>query len=101
MVKLNEEDDFGFSLVSEAELKSIEETLAKQIADKEAEAAKLADTVQTTTTQMQTKMEGLVKMVMPLLNNLMQDPGKEYIYWPDRAAKIKAFKTKLENYIKE
>lgn len=100
MTKLNEDDDFGFSLVSEAELKSIEETLAKQVADKEAEAAKLADTVQSTTTQMQTKMEGLVKMVMPLLNNLMQDPSKEYIYWPDRSAKIKAFKAKLENYIK-
>lgn len=107
-MKLNEEDDFGFSLVSEAELKSIEETLSQQVADKEAEAAKasaeaakLARTVQLTTEQMQAKMEGLVKMVMPLLNNLMTEPSKEYIYWPDRVEKIKKFKTKIEAYIKQ
>lgn len=107
-MKLNEEDDFGFSLVSEAELKSIEETLSQQVADKEAEvaaaaaeAAKLAKTVQLTTEQMQAKLEGLVKMVMPLLNNLMTEPSKEYIYWPDRVEKIKKFKTKIEAYIKQ
>lgn len=107
-MKLNEEDDFGFSLVSEAELKSIEETLSQQVADKEAEAAKaaaeaakLARTVQLTTEQAQAKMEGLVKMVMPLLNNLMTEPSKEYIYWPDRVEKIKKFKTKIEAYIKQ
>lgn len=107
-MKLNEEDDFGFSLVSEAELKSIEETLSQQVADKEAEAAKaaaeaakLAKTVQLTTEQSQAKIEGLVKMIMPLLNNLMTEPSKEYIYWPDRVEKIKKFKAKVEAYIKQ
>ena len=84
--KLNEEDDFGFSLVSEAELKSVEESLTQQ--------------VEQTSTEMQAKLEGLVKMVMPLLDNLMQNPEKEYIYWPNRQEKIKAFKAKLQNYIK-
>lgn len=117
-VKLNEDDDFGFSLVSESELKSIEETLSKQIADKEAEARKAADAaavaaaklkqtasqvseLQLTQAQMQEKLEGLVKMFNPLLNNLMQGPDKEYIYWPDRVEKIKKFKQKIENYIKQ
>jgi len=86
MTKLNENDDFGFSLVSEAELKSVEESLTQQVEE--------------TSTQMQAKLEGLVKMVMPLLDNLMQNPEKEYIYWPNRQEKIKAFKTKLQNYIK-
>ena len=114
-VKLNEEDDFGFSLVSESELKSIEETLSKQIADKELEAKKAADAaalaaaklkqqaseLQLTQAQMQEKLEGLVKMFTPLLNNLMQGPDKEYIYWPDRVEKIKKFKQKIETYIKQ
>lgn len=86
MAKLNEDDDFGFSLVSEAELKSVEESLTQQ--------------VEQTSTEMQAKLEGLVKMVMPLLDNLMLNPEKEYIYWPNRQEKIKAFKAKLQNYIK-
>jgi hypothetical protein len=86
MAKLNEEDDFGFSLVSEEELKSVEVSLTQQVEE--------------TSTQMQAKLEGLVKMVMPLLDNLMQNPEKEYIYWPNRQDKIKAFKIKLQNYIK-
>lgn len=86
MTKLNENDDFGFSLVSEAELKSVEESLTQQVEE--------------TNTQMQAKLEGLVKMIMPLLDNLMLNPEKEYIYWPNRQEKIKAFKTKLQNYIK-
>lgn len=101
MIKLNEEDDFGFSLVSESELKSIEETLAKQLEEKERQAQETSTQLEMTTAQMQTKMEGLVKMVMPLLNNLMTDPTKEYIYWPDRADKIKKFKAKIEAYIKQ
>jgi hypothetical protein len=101
MIKLNEDDDFGFSLVSESELKSIEETLSKQLEEKERLAKETSSQLELTTTQMQTKMEGLVRMIMPLLNNLMTDPSKEYIYWPDRADKIKKFKAKIEAYIKQ
>lgn len=107
-MKLDETDDFGFSLVSEAELKTIESQLAEQLeqqqkaaAAKAAEAARLAQTVQMTNEQAQAKLEGLVKMVMPLINNLMSDPTKEYVYWPDRATKMKAFKAKLEAYLKQ
>lgn len=107
-VKLNEEDDFGFSLVSEAELKTIESQLAEELAqqqktaaEKAAEAAQLAQTVQTTNMQAQAKLDGLVKMITPLINNLMLDPTKEYVYWPDRAAKMKAFKAKLDAYLKQ
>ena len=37
----------------------------------------------------------VVKMVMPLLNNLSKEPDKPTIYWPERAVKVAAFKDKL------
>lgn len=68
------EDDFGFSLVSENELNA---------------------GVQDATD----KLHGLKNMIMPLLNNLMKNPDKEYIYWPDRIKKIQAFIKKMDAYI--
>ena len=32
--------------------------------------------------------KGLEKMIIPLLKNLMKNPEKEYIYWPNRTDKI-------------
>lgn len=37
----------------------------------------------------------VVKMVMPLLNNLSREPDKPTIYWPERAIKVQEFKDKL------
>jgi len=68
------EDDFGFSLISEDELNA---------------------GVQDVTN----KLHGLKKMIMPLLNNLMKNPDKEYIFWPDRVKKIQAFIKKMDSYI--
>lgn len=73
-MNIDEDDDFGFSLVSEEELN----------ADKQDAADKL---------------KGLRKMVMPLLKNLMKNPDKEYIYWPDRVKKIQDFIKKMDTYI--
>ena len=69
------EDDFGFSLISEEELNAG----VQDVTD---------------------KLHGLRKMVMPLLNNLMKNPDKEYIFWPDRVKKIQAFIKKMDDYIK-
>jgi len=77
-MKIDDEDDFGFSLVTSEELKNTDEL-----------------------TKLQMKLEGVVKMIMPLLNNLMANPEKEFIQWPDRVDKIKKFKAKLEKYMKE
>ena len=91
-MKLNEDDDFGFSLVSEQELKAHEELLKKKVEEQSQYAQK-------TTVEYKNKIEGLMAMVMPLLNNLTKDPTKEYILWPDRAEKITAFKKKLQDYV--
>ena len=72
----DDDDDFGFSLVSEDELN--------------------ADVIDATD-----KLHGLRKMVMPLLNNLMKNPDKEYIYWPDRVKKIQAFIKKMDAYVEQ
>lgn len=45
------------------------------------------------------KVQGLRKMIMPLLNNLKKNPEKDTIVWPDRVKKIDAFIKKMDDYI--
>jgi len=86
------DNDFGFSLVSEAELKAHEEMLKKKVEEQSKVVAKA-------TTEAQTKLETLRDMIMPLLNNLAKDPDKEYILWPNRADKIQAFIKKVNDFV--
>lgn len=73
--------DFGFTAVDEAELKSGEIEAQEKL---------------------QEKLEGLRKMIMPLLNNLKQNPDKDVIKWngKERVKKIDEFIKKMDNYIK-
>lgn len=71
MVKINEDNDFGFSFAHTEEIKM----------------------------EANDKVEGLRKMIMPLLNNLMKNPEKDTIVWPDREKKIQAFIKKMDDYI--
>ena len=77
--------DFGFTAVDESELKAVQE------------ASKKAETVATTATVTQEKLDKLYNSIVPLLNNLKKNPEKEYILWPDRLSKVEAF----ENYLLE
>lgn len=90
--KVEFEDDFGFSLVSEEELKAHEEALKKKVEEQ-------SRVVVQTATELTDKLHGLRAMVMPLLNNLAKDPDKTYVFWPDRADKIKAFIKKIDDYV--
>jgi hypothetical protein len=85
-------DDFGFSLVSEAELKKHEELLKKKVEEQSKIVVKA-------TLDSKAKLQGLIDMVMPLLNNLTKDPDKTYILWPDRADKMTAFIKKITDYV--
>lgn len=85
-------DDFGFSLVSEQELKAHEEMLRQKVEEQ-------SKIVEKTTTELQSKIDGLRSMVMVLLNNLAKDPDKTYVYWPDRSEKIQSFITKINTYL--
>jgi hypothetical protein len=71
LAKIDEDNDFGFSFSHTEDIK----------------------------TEANDKVEGLRKMIMPLLNNLMKNPEKDTIVWPDREKKIKAFIKKMDDYI--
>jgi len=86
------DDDFGFSLVSEKELKAHEELLKKKVEEQSKIVVKTA-------LDNQAKLEGLRDMIMPLLINLAKDPDKTYILWPDRSDKIKSFIKKINDYV--
>ena len=76
--------DFGFTAVDETELEAVQKATT--------EAKEVASTATTT----QEKLGKLYNAITPLLNNLKQNPEKEYILWPDRLAKVEAFETHLQ-----
>ena len=71
--------DFGFTLVDEDELDTVQE-----IEQKVSESS-------TTAEQTQDKLDKLFSAIQPLLNNLKANPEKELIKWPNRLEKIEAF----------
>lgn len=94
-IKLELEDadhDFGFSAVSEDELKALEKQLLQEVSKKSEDLLKVEASYQG-------KLEQLYKAIMPLLNNLAKDSDKEYIYWPGRSDKMKAFISKVEKIV--
>ena len=76
--------DFGFTLVDEDELDTVQE-----IEQKVSESS-------TTTEQTQDKLDKLFSAIQPLLNNLKANPEKELIKWPNRLEKIEAFEDHIQ-----
>jgi hypothetical protein len=71
------DDDFGFSLVSESELKAHEEQL-KKVVEQQSKA------VEQQTAEAQDKLHGLRNMIMPLLLNLSKKfkiCSVQMLYW--------------------
>ena len=70
---INEDFDFGFSSVD-----------------------------QTPPSSDESKAQRIYKMITPLLDNLLKDADtREYIHWPNRAAKLTEFQGKLEAILNE
>lgn len=86
--------DFGFSAVSEDELKEYE----RQQID---ELAKRSSSVTQEALVYKNRLETMYKMILPLLVSLQKDPQKEYILWPNREAKIREFKQKLDQLVND
>jgi hypothetical protein len=80
--------DFGFSAVTEDELKAVQE------------ASQQVESATQSTLVLEDKINSLYNMIMPLLNNLAQNPEKDYIYWPNRLDKIEQFRDKLDEVYK-
>lgn len=85
--------DFGFTAVSEDELKVIERELEAKVAHQDQELKQVAASYEE-------KLNTLYKMVMPLLNNLAKDAEKDYIYWPGRQKKMQEFIKQVEALVK-
>ena len=80
--------DFGFTLVDEDELDTVQE-----IEQKVSESS-------TTAEQTQEKLDKLFSAIQPLLNNLKANPEKELIKWPNRLEKIEAFEDHIQKIYK-
>ena len=80
--------DFGFTLVNEEELEAVQQATAK------------AATVESTAGEIEQRLDKLYNAIQPLLNNLKQNPEKEYILWPNRLEKIEQFETFIQNIYK-
>ena len=92
----DEEFDFGFTSIksmSELELKQKEKTLTNIVDE---QAKKLASIEQT----YKDKLGTMYRMIIPLLSNLEDKDGKEYIYWPNRNERIAALRQKLDALMK-
>ena len=77
LISLYEETKFGLESEKLA-LEGRKQTLEEEYVSKEQQANQVN----------QDKLNTLEKMIVPLLVNLMKNPEKEYIYWPDRKVKI-------------
>jgi len=106
-------EDFGFSAVDETEVtqsvdpNTLETTVIKEAVSTSNEAVARVEQKLDTLLQLyndgklgiemereklvsetSAKLVELEKMIVPLLVNLMRNPEKEYIYWPNRKEKI-------------
>ena len=80
--------DFGFTLVDENELEVVQQ----------AQASVASTTASVSETQ--ERLDQLFNAVQPLLNNLKQNPEKEYILWPKRLEKIEQFEDHIQKIYK-
>jgi hypothetical protein len=76
--------DFGFTAVTEDELEVVQQAAA-QVQNSSASAS-----------EYQERLQNLYNAVIPLLQNLKKNPDKNYIYWPNRTAKIEEFETHIQ-----
>ena len=80
--------DFGFSLVDENELDAVQQI------------SKVAEQSSSNFDHVQEKVDKLYSAISPLLNNLKQNPEKEYILWPNRVEKVEQFEEMLSEIYK-
>ncbi len=108
------EDDFGFSAIDESEVNrvvdpnTLQETVIvrESIAQSSESLTRVEDKLDSILelynngklgldaerdkmeAQVKINLKSLEQLVIPLLVNLMKNPEKEYIYWPNRTEKI-------------
>lgn len=76
--------DFGFTFADEDELEVVQQ------------ATQQVETVSSSAQTTQDRLDKLFNAIQPLLNNLKQNPEKEYILWPNRLDKIEQFEDHIQ-----
>ena len=112
-LKFRKEDDYGFSAVDESSLQTTvnpdtleTEVIANSISTSNENISKLENKIdsivnlynknklgldaerQQMEEEVASKLVKIEQLIMPLLVNLMKNPEKEYIYWPNRIEKL-------------
>jgi len=77
----NELFDFGFTLVDEHDLESVQQI----------------EELETAADEIQNRLDNLYNAIQPLLANLKDNPEKDYILWPNRSEKIEEFEEYILN----
>jgi hypothetical protein len=95
-LEFTQENAFGFSLVSEEEVKRKEHELKEHL-------EKYTTEVTTTIDGMTTKLNGLRDLFMPILVELSKNPERDYIFWPgiERVKSIGGFIERINKYISD
>tara|TARA_B100001057_G_scaffold57959_1_gene51374 strand:+ start:864 stop:1103 length:240 start_codon:yes stop_codon:yes gene_type:complete len=73
--------DFGFTAVNEEELEAVQKVSVAASSTEE-------------------RLHNLYNAIIPLLNNLKQNPEKDYILWPNRLEKVEQFESHLQSIYK-
>jgi|TARA_B100000497_G_scaffold121694_1_gene151792 hypothetical protein len=73
--------DFGFTAVDEEELEAVQK-------------------VSVAAESVEDRLHSLYNAIIPLLNNLKQNPEKDYILWPNRLEKVEQFESHLQSIYK-
>ena len=77
MTKRDDIFDFGFTVVTEEELETV-------------------TTANKNTDELALRLDLLYNTFQPLLENLKNNPEKEYIFWPNRIKKVEEFEERLK-----
>ena len=91
------EFDFGFSFIDEEiqeKQAEAEETIQAISSEKQTLEEQLTDS-KLAVDDLEYRLELLYKSIVPFLDNLCKNPDKSTIFWPDRVAKIQAYREKL------
>jgi hypothetical protein len=78
---MSEMFDFGFTAVDEEELEAVQK-------------------VSVAAESVEDRLHSLYNAIIPLLNNLKQNPEKDYILWPNRLEKVEQFESHLQSIYK-
>lgn len=92
MVDFSADNAFGFSMLTEDEIKDVERKLLEE---KETRINK----VSTDMKDAQERIQTMYNMIKPLLINLSTNADKPYILWPNRSEKIAEFLDQLDKLV--